>query len=173
MRWGALAVGVVTIVTAGVLSGPFDSVRDRLPFLSNDPDPVVVVGVEATSSADGGAPGLAVDGQTATAWVEGAPGSGVGEVVTVSFGQPVEVGWIGFILGERIVDGTTRPRLHQVRVTFDGGTLVDVTLEDRPDFQSFAFTPRTTTSATIEILTVRDGRDNEDASVAEIEFFGP
>jgi serine/threonine protein kinase len=94
--------------------------------------------------------GNALDRNPATAWVEGASGSGVGEQLVLTFPQPVTL----------------------VRLGFSDGSVQHVEFLDQRGMQYLSFAGVTTTKLTIVIDAVYPGTKYDDTCIAEVEIWG-
>ena len=116
-----------------------------------------------------------VDDDVATAWVEGAAGSGEGQ-------------WIEFdaleqqnISGMRIVNGYCKDkdtyvknsRVKELKVIFGDGSVENIVLDDEYGlYQDFEF-GRTVKTASVElrIVSVYNGTEYDDTCISEVEFY--
>lgn len=126
-----------------------------------------------------------VDGDTGTAWVEGAPGLGKGEKVTFTWTEPQNVRLICIVNGYgRSWDRyTANARLRLANVTTDAEDAEESALIEQNDnsfaeFQELDAPEGKTSSVVIEIIAVRAGRDTDlkatrdsDTAISEIEFW--
>ena len=117
-------------------------------------------------------PDNTLDGDLATAWNDGAPGSGVGERLTFAFDEPVE------LVSLEIVNGYAKSadlyaanaRVREARIVTDEVT-TDVELLDIISPQTIDGPFGTTGSVTIEVLSVYPGNRYEDLAISEIVFW--
>lgn len=111
-------------------------------------------------------PARAIDGQADTAWR--CDHDGVGQTLTIHFGQTVRLTGMGIIPGFAKVDpydGTDRylqsRRISSVRYQFDDGSTVDQNFDlssGSRDLQTTTFTPRQTSSVAITIVSSIPGQ---------------
>jgi F5/8 type C domain len=115
---------------------------------------------------------LAKDGDTRTAWSEGAPGAGVGEWLEFSFDSPVKLTGIELVNGYAKNRGLYRRngRLSQVRVVTDGGSRRGTLRDGRMDFQPVDLRAGRTESVRIVIDGVFGGERYEDTLVSEVRL---
>lgn len=78
---------------------------EEINFRNSKNAPVIIKGIKASSVADSAhAAAKLVDNDLATAWAEGAAGTGIGESVTIDLGRAIDVGAVGVYCG----DGSTQ-----------------------------------------------------------------
>jgi hypothetical protein len=116
----------------------------------------------------------ALDGNPATAWVEGAADAGSGEYLWLDFAQPVRVSQIGLITG---LDGReaifgANNRVREARFIFSDGRTWRATFADQRAMQYIAVDPVTTSSVIIVIDEVYHGSTYNDTAIAEVEIWG-
>lgn len=116
-------------------------------------------------------PHLAMDGSSATAWVEGAGGNGEGEWLKLDLGSDCHVSgmqiWAGYQKSDSLFYKNSRPA--RVRVTFSDGTSLEADLADATGMQSISFGgDRVTSSITVTILSVYPGSAYADTCISEI-----
>lgn len=124
-------------------------------------------------------PEQAIDGQRATAWVEGVEGAGSGEYLMLTFPREVVVERIGVDVGYDS-DATTfynNNRVKRVAITFSSGYHMDHTFEDVWGVQYVDVTVpephlAETTSLKIVITEVYAGERYNDTPIAEVEVWG-
>jgi hypothetical protein len=102
--------------------GVYREVEDR--YLDYAP---VVAPAKATASSEKAGAGIAafaVDGAVESAWIEGKPGTGIGESLTLTFARPVPVHLIRLIPGcaTSAKDWARNNRIQSVGLTFDAGS---------------------------------------------------
>ncbi|NMO21524.1 hypothetical protein HPC49_32465 [Pyxidicoccus fallax] len=115
------------------------------------------------------------DEDKATAWCEGAKGTGSGEWLAFSFDMPVTVQQLTLIPGYNKSPEVWRnnARLKQVRLHFEEGPHQDVTLEDSPAPQHIRIARKSPFKGVkLEILSVYPGKRFADACVSEVDFSG-
>jgi serine/threonine protein kinase len=113
-----------------------------------------------------------MDGDPATSWVEGVPGPGYGEFVTVSLNRPYHIGWIAINVGyDR--DPSIRlanNRVRQARLAVSD-KLFEVEFIDVSGLQYITI-DAVTSSITLEILAVYAGTQYDDTCISQIEIWG-
>lgn len=122
-------------------------------------------------------PNNLVDGNSETAWNEGASGAGVGEWAKFSASSLQHVTSVSIMGGfpKYYKDGSDvyqkNPRPKEITVSYEGGSQ-SFTMQDlRGEFQTFTFTkPVDTKWITITIDSVYTGRKYEDCCIAEVKF---
>jgi hypothetical protein len=117
---------------------------------------------------------LAVDGNQATAWNEGASGDGVGESITLSADSVQHVSGIRIMGGSNQSTNsyTRNNRPRKITVSYDGGQK-QVELQDlQGQFQDVSFDATVETSTiTITIDSVYKGSKYTDCCISEIEVY--
>ena len=116
---------------------------------------------------------LALDGDTATAWVEGKSGSGEGEWLRLDLGSDCHVSgmriWTGYQKSQDLFQKNSRPA--RIRVTFSDGTSQEFDLSDATGMQTISFGGDVVTSTiTITIVSVYPGTAYSDTCISEIEL---
>ena len=141
------------------------------------PPSASIAGAAATASStlqEAGfdhSPRLVLDGNTATAWVEGTAGNGVSEWLRLDLGSSrtlsaVEI-WSGYQKTENLFYKNCRPAA--IRITFSDGSSVETTLADQMGKQTVTLSPAVRTSTvTITILSVYAGSTYSDTCISEI-----
>lgn len=113
----------------------------------------------------------AVDGDPSSAWAEGAPGSGTGQSLTVTFPASRQVREIrvlpGYAKNEALFRKYNRPRT--LNVEFSDGTSKLVDLADEPTLQRFPVSANATW-AKVTIGDVYRGTTGDETYLSEIEF---
>lgn len=124
-------------------------------------------------------PYAAIDGQVATAWVEGVDGPGIDEWIRLDFPEAIEVHAIhvdvGFDKDAELFAKNNRVREATFR--FSDGQAVTVTFEDVRGMQPVSVVnllggPVATTSVELIVEAVTPGSAYDDTCVAEIEVYG-
>ncbi|RMG20305.1 MAG: hypothetical protein D6729_03245 [Deltaproteobacteria bacterium] len=138
-------------------------------------------------------PEAVFDGSLETGWAEGAPGTGVGERLSVVFPRPLDLAWIGIASGH-----TTDPqqwkrsnRVHRGVLRLYGGALeaapgpraptpaarpakgmrrIDFELPDEPGLHYLDVDLRGVERLELEITSVYLGQKYDDAWIAEIDL---
>ena len=118
-------------------------------------------------------PACAMDGKNDTAWVEGASGSGVGESLSLDFGEVCTVNtlqiWAGYQKSASLYEKNSRP--ERVRLTFSDGSSREIVLSDTNGMQSIDLGGVNTASITITILSVYPGSAYSDTAITEIRLY--
>ncbi|WP_157474529.1 hypothetical protein [Parafrankia sp. EUN1f] len=130
-------------------------------------------------------PNNLVDGDTGTAWVEGADGLGVKERITFTWTARQNIKLICVVngYGKSWTSYTTNARLRLVNVSTNDEDAEESALSEQnessfAEFQKLEGPQGETSAITIEILAVRAGRDDSedvkrasDMAISEIEFW--
>jgi len=127
--------------------------------------------VEPGKPVDYLGPEKAIDGDLTTAWVEGADGSGIGESLTIDFGEAITVEDIGVMPGfskdPAVFWGNNRVEL--ARFEFSDGTMMTRSFNDKPELMIFELAnPIKADSVTITILNVYTGDSWNDTCISEV-----
>lgn len=149
---------------------------DSIPPISMD----AVTGVEASSYLKEPKHNLyhtadrAIDGDLSAAWVEGAPGDGIGESITFTFDGVYRVSGMhihaGYQKSAELYQRNARPAV--LTVTFSDGGEQTVTLQDVNGVQDVSFdAPAETESVTLTIASVYPGSKFEDTVISEVAFY--
>ncbi len=120
-------------------------------------------------------PGNVRDGESSTAWCEGAKGTGRGEWLEFDFHTPVTVQALTLVTGYDKSPEVWRnnARLKRVRLHFSNGTHQDADLDDATSPQAIRLqTKSAIESVKLEVLAVYPGRRYPDACVSEVDFSG-
>jgi hypothetical protein len=134
--------------------------------------------VEASSFyTEGGAtypPANVKDGKSATAWFEGATGSGQGQSITVQFGAERNVQRIVVYAGQWVDADTwnqaNRPK--ELLVKYSDGTTATWSLTDKMEPQVLAVAGgKKTSSITLEIKQIFNGTVFHDTGISEIQVY--
>jgi len=114
---------------------------------------------------------LAVDGDLATAWVEGVPGDGVGEALTVHLSQAARVRSItvapGYFKSPKI--WVSNNRLWHVTIELSDGRRIPATFDGMMHEQSVAIGGGPVAWIRIVIDDVYHGGDSLDTAISEVE----
>jgi len=195
-----MVVAIVgTLVAAGVvgaftMSGVPDRLRARLnpPRTCDDHHGLTLLApTELTAHASSElapqgalsyAAGSAVDGVTSTAWVEGVPGLGPGETLTVVLKEPAKVELVcvlnGYVSGNDLY--ARNGRVQDYRTVTDAGKndgTLDVEVATSEKFQKVNVATGTTGSVTIDIVSARAGaasggkRAAPDTAISEVQVY--
>jgi hypothetical protein len=133
-------------------------------------DPVNPAKAEASSSLADHGPALAVDTGSNTWWAESAKGNGEGQRISVTFDKPVDLAKIGFAIGADGDQFLALPRPKDLHLSWQGGTH-DLTVRDKPEFQSYDLTANGVVRLDIEIRSVYPGQKGTSAAISDIQFF--
>ncbi|HKN50131.1 MAG TPA: hypothetical protein VJ010_07880, partial [Actinomycetota bacterium] len=110
-----------------------------------------------------------IDGRPDTYWASSPTKDGVGTILTLTFPKPVDLGKLGFTLGDSD-DFLAQPRPSKIHVAFAGGGN-DISLADTAKFQAVTFNANQVTSLQMTIQGVYPASTGHSCSIAEIEFF--
>ncbi len=170
----AVGVGFVGPWRSTLTGGPRGLFRSAQKKVTPKLNPVRPVNAEASSALAGHPGTAAVDGIKNTYWAENAPGDGDGQQLVLTFDPPVHLGKIGFTVGasSKPEEFVGQPRPERVRLRFADGSMKDLTLADKAEFQQYDLNARNTDRLEIEILSTRRSlQSGTNASIAEIEFW--
>ncbi len=178
--WGTLYTGVPATearhleVDQAEVGTPSEAPRYLSPFAE------VTASSQLPSDQHGSYfPYAAIDGQVATAWVEGVEGPGLGEWIRLDFPEAIGVHTIhvdvGFDKDAELFAKNNRVREATLR--FSDGQAVTVTFEDVRGMQPVPVVdllggPVATTSVELIVEAVTPGSTYDDTCVAEIEVYG-
>lgn len=128
--------------------------------------------LKATSTSNYAVTNL-LDGDPATAWNEGADGSGIGEWIQFDFSQEVVLSRIEIANGYQKDDDRYlgNPRVQSLRVEYSNGTTQLVDLLDDKDFQTIRPTRQPVTSVRMVIVSVYPGEEWDDTALSEVHFY--
>ena len=180
----AVAVGAVAAVmmlnadddTAGGKTAAADGERER-SMTTAGPEFSDVYASSVRESQYGNDYGAlnVIDGDIATAWVEGISGYGEGELLEFVSGEMQHVS------GVMIVNGYDKDedlyvknsRVKEIEAIFDDGSSERLILEDEYGiYQDLEFEhPVDTTSVKLKILSVYSGTEYDDTCISEVEFY--
>ena len=114
-----------------------------------------------------------LDGDPATAWVEGIDGDGIGEYIALQFSEPTELYSIDFLNGYTKSDSiyAANGRVREMLLTFSTGDQMIVEFEDTTNSQTLDLigTPPTLW-LTMEIQSVFEGTRWSDTALSEIKL---
>ena len=119
-------------------------------------------------------PENAIDGDLATAWVEGADGDGIGEWISVSFADVDSMNglWIrnGYQKSEEAY--TTNNRVKEVYAEFEDGSVDKFILEDKNDEAQPIFFSEEKPGNTVKLIikSVYHSEDELDTCITEVEL---
>lgn len=173
---GLLTVAFSVGITVWLFRGNDDATLNENPR----PDPLPAVQITASASSTRNAagdltylPNNMIDGNLATAWVEGVAGSGVGEWIRFDFDREVE------LLRLRIAPGyfksshswTHNNRLAAVTIFLSDGSTRNWYLGDRMEQQDFGVGGVKTRWVRMTIDQIYPGaRDSDDSPISEMTF---
>jgi ribosomal protein L40E len=133
--------------------------------------PDAAVSASASSAVAGHAANLVIDGVNTTFWAADDANSGVGDTLTVQFGNPVDLARIGVLSGEPGAGYLTQPRPKTVTISAAGDPPVQLTFVDTANFQDFSVNLANVTTLTITFTAVYPGQQGHDMAVRDFEFF--
>jgi hypothetical protein len=174
--WGRVYYGVpadkarhIEVERAEIVSGPATESRNLAPLAQ----PSASSELPADEGGNYAAP-MSIDGQLATAWVEGADGPGQGEWLMLTFPTPVTVDRLGIDVGYDRTGATfaANNRVKKATVIFSEGTQVPLEFADERGMQFRRIEPVETTFVQIVISEVYPGSDYDDTCLAEVEVWG-
>ena len=181
LRLVVIVVGALAIIGAlgpwrGSIGNALQSVRRTVAPRYNPVNPQAAT---ATSELPGRAAGLAIDPGDDTSWAENAPGNGEGQVLTLTFKQPVDLARIGFVSGAAGKDFLAQPRPRELHIVFSDASTgagrpvatSDIVLKDKVDFQVFGVDARQVTKVNIEIRSVYAGQQGDATAITDVQFF--
>ena len=118
-------------------------------------------------------PEMTLDGSGGTAWVEAAPGQGIGEWIELRLGSIRQVRSLeisnGYNKGARYQENG---RIRSVTAHFSGGETRTFTLEDHPGPQSVEVGDVRTSTVRLVINTTYAGTRWEDTALGDIRVIG-
>ncbi|MDR0283411.1 MAG: discoidin domain-containing protein [Propionibacteriaceae bacterium] len=121
-------------------------------------------------------PAMARDGNLSTAWVEGAPGPGVGEWILLSATTPQHVSGVtiynGYLKSQAVYD--TNNSVQKIRITFSDGTSTDQDLAQSASWNGDRITfpkPVDTLYLKFTIVSAYSRDNGEDTCISDIDVF--
>ena len=132
--------------------------------------PVSAVSASASSSASGHPAALLIDGVSTTAWQSAAHAGGIGESVTITFANPVDIDNIEILDGLDADKYLTQARLRTASVTADGKAAGDISFNDKADLQGASVKLRGVTKVTLVITATYPGQQGQAVAIRELEF---
>ena len=119
-------------------------------------------------------PQLVTENRTETAWVEGTPGNGIGESITLHLNDKYTISGFEIMAGywksDSLYEKNSRPK--ELHVSFSDGTEYEISLEDVQKYQSFTFeSPIVASEVTFTIKAVYPGSKYEDTAITYIRLF--
>ncbi|PKL48198.1 MAG: hypothetical protein CVV42_10470 [Candidatus Riflebacteria bacterium HGW-Riflebacteria-2] len=118
-----------------------------------------------------------LDGDHATAWVEGAKSSGTGEWLEFTFAKPVEIHSIDIYNGYQKPATAKRDpfkvnqSVAKLRITRNGKS-TEHAIKDERGAQTIKLDGSPTSSVKFEILAVHESKGDPDCCISEVEFTG-
>jgi hypothetical protein len=155
--------------TAEIISPPAEAPRNLAAFATASASSSLPADEAGTYE-----PVAAIDTALETAWVEGAPGDGVGEWLLVTFPRPLVVERLGISAGYSASDTLFQAnnRIKRATLTFSSGRQMSITLDDVPGVQSVTLPePVDTTYIRLTIDAVYPGARYDDTALAMIEVW--
>ncbi|MBW3615205.1 MAG: hypothetical protein KY439_07855 [Actinobacteria bacterium] len=136
-------------------------------------EPVNAVAVSASSAIPGHEAALANDLGSNTYWAEGAEGEGVGQTLSFTFENKVDLTKV--IVSSGAADSSDnflkQPRPKRLHLTFDNGGSTDILLKDQFKPQGFNLKgAKGVSTVIISISEVYKGQVGSDTAIAEVEF---
>jgi hypothetical protein len=174
--WGTLYTGVpaaearqIVADRIEIVGGPATEPRNLSSFAALEASSVLPADRGGTYVA-----WAAVDGLPESAWVEGVPGPGVGESITLTFPEPVVVERLGVDVGfDRDADIFAKNnRLERATATFSNGESVALAFSDSRGVQVIDVEPVETSFVRLVIEAVYPGTKYDDTCLAEVEVWG-
>jgi ribosomal protein L40E len=174
------ALGVVSIAAwrGDVVDRVGDAAHDLISAIFPHYEPAIPNDVSATSHLRNHRAAAAFDKNTSSYWAESAPGDGKGQKLVARYHRLVDLGRVGFTLGDQSApqNFVKEPVPRDVRLVFFDryGRRVGkkvLHLAQEPDFQRFSIEADNVTKVVLTILSVFHSRIGHDASIAEVEFF--
>jgi ribosomal protein L40E len=178
---GVLAVlGIVSIAAwRGDVAGRVrDAIHGLRVAILPRYESTIPIDVSASTHLRGHRAAAAFDKNLSSYWAESAPGDGKGQKLTARYHELVDLGRVGFTLGDQSKpqNFVKEPVPRDVRLVFYdrygrrvGKTVVHLAHERR--FQRFSIDATNVTKVVLTILSVFHVRDGHDAAIAEVEFF--
>lgn len=134
--------------------------------------PVVPTSASASTSAKGHGPNLLIDGIKETWWQSKGHKDGIGETVTVTFANPVDIGQLGLLGGPKADKYRTEARPRTMEITTDGKPHGQVSFDDKADFQHERVALRNVSSITLIVTAAYPGQGGGHAlAIRELQFF--
>lgn len=147
---------------------------------------------KASSAAPGSAADRAIDGDLGTAWAEGAPGTGIGQTLTLTLQKPTDVGYVAihsgsgagsraFFDANRIHRGSLRAKTEaDVGDTAAGidfsslgieaiGDRIEFNCENKPQVLYVPVNRKGVVELQVRVESVYLGDKKDDTTIAEIE----
>ncbi len=114
-----------------------------------------------------------LDGDTTTAWNEGAEGPGLGEWIKVDFSQQLTLSRIDIANGYQKDEYrfTGNPRIKSLQVEYSNGTTQLITLLDTQEFQSITPTRQPVEWVKLTIISVYPGEEWDDTALSEVRIY--
>ncbi|HKE97855.1 MAG TPA: zinc ribbon domain-containing protein [Actinomycetes bacterium] len=136
------------------------------------PVPVSPVGFAASSSLPRHGPELVGDGLSNTFWAEGADGTGAGQVLQLTFSEPVDLTRVIIRSGASGKPGEFKQQPRPRRLVLAAGRQrATLQLSDSPDPQTFSVKLRRVRTLEVRIASVYQAPSGRSCSIAEIELW--
>ncbi|MBW3649206.1 MAG: hypothetical protein KY458_01425 [Actinobacteria bacterium] len=136
-------------------------------------DPVNAVAVSASSAIPGREAAFANDLHSNTYWAEGSEGDGVGETISFSFENKVDLARVVVYSGaaDSSENFLKQPRPKRLHLVFDNDGSADLLLKDQFEPQIFGLKgAKGVSTVNITIAEVYKGQGGSDTAIAEVEF---
>lgn len=136
-------------------------------------EPVNAVAVSASTAIEGHGANFANDLGSNTYWAEGAEGEGIGQTISFSFENKVDLTKV--IVSSGAADSPDnflkQPRPKRLHLVFDNGGSADIVLKDQFKPQGFGLKgAKGVSKVDIVIVEVYKGQSGSDTAIAEVEF---
>jgi ribosomal protein L40E len=139
--------------------------------LSNNYVPVAPISATTSSIAPTHDAKALIDGVKDTWWQSGDANHGVGQSMTVTFANPVDIDRIAILSGVAGQDYRTQARVQTLALTADGKPEPQITFNDTADFQNTTVTLRNVTSISFIVVGSYRGQKGGAIAIRELEFF--
>jgi hypothetical protein len=179
--WGDLLTSVpdcagrqIAVERIEVISGPAEEARNLTPFAETAASSFLLVDRVGQYQS-----WMAIDTFPETAWVEGATGPGVGEWITLTFPDVIEIHRISLDVGyDRDKDiFFANNRIKKATLIFSNGEQIELEFADTRGMQTIPLVRAPgpnieTTFVTIIIEDIYPGTKYDDTCLAEVEIWG-
>jgi len=158
-------------------------VKNTTTNVSSEPGYIEIVSSKASSSltetkTNKYYPELSYDGKVETAWQEATGTGGVGEWIEYHFEKECSISKIKIIngYGKYSNSGIDRypqnSRIRKAALHFSDGSVQQLSMADKRDFQEISLDVVRTRSARLEIVEIYPGSKWNDNGISEIAFYG-